>query len=438
MIILLFSCEKKRSLGEENIEYIKQKYTVEAINYFYEAFFHIEGNKDNKIKKALDNKWNRELYIYLEGELWKNDSSYVRSAIKQINSLNIPIKSQFTTNKKQANVFVYFGDYDYIRQKLDLEGELTFLGRTITYFSRKQIDYVKIGIVNDAVTYKHRLADSSAVRKNVILEEVTQSLAAISDSWSHYNSLFFEGCCNISAITELDKHIIELFYEPCIPSGYSREAFEKDFGDILYNQNTTTKIKEYIAANDIDKNSIQYIRDHYFMDSVLLKFPDHIFVKLEGEYILEDSLSCKEMMEYYSSVIENVKIQFVTDEYWNELPRINIKFEESELTEEFFVHVPRGIQPFYPMMYPMRLLGSMKIQYSLKEQERRKYIDAALYDSFYKLLICNEDVKDIYIKTDSAGKIKLKPECEKALSLAYQPIFYNGMKIEKTDEILKD
>lgn len=55
--------------NHSNPQDLKQKYSVEAINYFYETVFY----EDNVGRHEFGRKWNQDLYFYVNGDFSKND-----------------------------------------------------------------------------------------------------------------------------------------------------------------------------------------------------------------------------------------------------------------------------------------------------------------------------------------------------------------------------
>ena len=79
MFFFLLSCKETR-LFTDDINYIKQKYSAEAINYFYETAFYQDfaGINENLLK------WNRDIKLFIEGGLWEQDSVFVERHMQAV------------------------------------------------------------------------------------------------------------------------------------------------------------------------------------------------------------------------------------------------------------------------------------------------------------------------------------------------------------------
>lgn len=173
-------------MSNYEIAQIKRKYSKRVINYFYEIAYY----QDYKGKRDKLAKWDRDVEVYLEGTLWRHDSLYIDRAIKEINTLNLPIEVSLTDDKAAANLYVYFGNFDYLENKLDLKDYKKFRGIGVVRGSLP----VLVGIANNARSYAElSTSDQEMMRESIILEELSQTLGLYGDSWKYPESIFFEG-----------------------------------------------------------------------------------------------------------------------------------------------------------------------------------------------------------------------------------------------------
>ncbi len=344
---------KHEGINEIDLRKLKDTYSVEAINYFYETVFY----QDNVGVRDTALKWEKDIWIQIEGTLWPNDSLYVRDAVEELNNLNLPIKLHITNDTAVVNMKVYFGDCDYLKEKVARLPERALGGGFST--ETTSIQSASVAITNNAPRYYRSFVDSTQFRKAVILEEITQGLGVIGDSWLNYHSLFFEGMA-MKNLTEIDKEVIRLLYEPVIPAKLARSDFEVYFKDELYTVNPKQKLVDYVKANNVPKRYLEVIRDNSFHDSTLFKYPKQVFVKLEGDYQDADLEFCQRAVNLLNTVSDQLHLEIVDDNIWNQLPSVTIQYNDSLQTP---FRAERFLTVGGARMIPRRLKGRVKLTY---------------------------------------------------------------------------
>jgi hypothetical protein len=405
---------------------LKQKYSDEVINYFYETAFYIDyvGSKESLTK------WESDIWIRLQGELWPNDSLLVVKAIEQLNNLNLPIKLHITSDTALANHFVYFGDYKYLERQLGIKKYHLFFGIGILPDNSFTITTAKVGIANNAKGYSTlSTSDSMRTRESIILEEITQTLGITGDSWTDYNSIFFEGNDGTLRLTRLDTESIKLLYEPGIPIKYSRIQFEEDFQDVLYNIKPGKKIVAYAKENKIPIGHLQYIRDNSFNDSLIYKYAGPVFIKLQGDFQSQDLEFCRKAIEEFNSVSNALKLEIAPDDIWHELPSITIQYNDSTLRTP----IAERFIKMGDMMYRRRVQGIIKISCKKSEEQRMK--NKLLFTAMYKILGFDNSQDDI-VEIDSINTIAFNSYYKETLSLLYAPVFPTGLSLTEMDEVV--
>ncbi len=414
---LLQQCKSRNNrITDADLGELKQKYSDRAINYFYETAF----SQDYVGPKEVSTKWENDIWISLQGELWANDSLYVAKAMEQLNALNLPIRLRLTDDTILANLPVYFGDYSYLEEKLNLKKYVPFLGIGFINEGSSEIRSAKIGIANNASSYvRLDSSDSAILRQKYILEEITQSLGITADSWEYHNSVFFEGKNRTSKLSELDKQVVKLLYEPGIPNRYSRKQFEKDFQDILYHKNTKEKLIRYVKENNVPLRYLEYIRDNGFNDGLLFKFPRRVFVKIKGHCQQQDIEFCKKAVNELNTVSDLLQFEMSPDDVWHQAPCITIEYKDSTLLAspiaERFLE-PGGIR------FTRRVRGTIRLSYNKSGLPMQKEKNKLLLISLYKLLGLDH-ARDEIAEIDDDGELVFKPDYKEILSFLYSPIF---------------
>ena len=419
--LLLHSCHS----NVQNREQLKQKYSAEVINYFYEtAFF-----QENVGKRDLINKWTKDIHIYMTGENTPNDIDHVKKAIAQLASLQLPIGIHITPDSSKANMFIYFGDYPYL-EKMGLGDSIErkcYYGKFVITNSafNTNIKSAKVGIVNNSEMKRANETDEIKYRQGTILEEITQSLGITSDSWLYPNSRFFEGNKMTQGFIDIDKEILQFLYEPSIPSRYSRKQFEKDFGDVLHHINAPQKIADYVLAYNIPLHYLEYIRERCFFDGILVKWLTEIPVRLKGVVSTEDTAFYKHVVNHFNSVSNQFNLT-LSDYRFIGIDISNIHKDTMEYSVQY-----KTTMYIDTMMFPRLRLYDVNIT---SQQEKNK----AIFDILYELLlgIHNSDVNHNVMEVDSLGNMLLKPDYKNILALIYEPVFYSGLTIGELDEAI--
>ena len=446
LIILLVQCCKS------DVRDLRQKYSAEVINYFYETAFWW----DYYGQKYSPNKWTKDIYIYLRGDFSSNDIACVNNTIAKLDSLQLPVNIQLTSDSLKANMHIYFGNYSYLKTKGVTDS--LFTGKIQIYGNN--IDSAKIWIANNVELYKTICeSDSVQLRQSSILKGITKSLGITGNSWHYPNSLFFEGGIYTSEFSDIDKSVIQLLYEPTIlvdfsstsirrylvysmkkstgptPTPmFSRQQFEEAFGDVLYHINAPQKIADHVLANDIPLYHLEYIREKRFRDSILIKWPAEINIRLNGDISHGDSVFCKHIVDFFNSVSDQFKLTLSNDA--NKYTGIDIYCIQDGSKNKYMTY--DGGTLFGNMMFIRQRVGEIRVKYNNNEAESnfQDTKNLVIFSTLYEMLGFNKVNKDI-MELDSSGNVSLKPDYKEILALIYEPVFYNGLTIKELEEAIK-
>ena len=417
--------------NHSNPQDLKQKYSVEAINYFYETVFY----EDYVGRHEMSKKWNKDLYFYINGEFSEYDTDNVQSAISYLNSLDLPITFYTASDSSSANVSVYFGNYSYLEEKMGLKNRKyePFAGVGYTPKSNSEIEWAKVGIANDARKYKrNNIQDSAKLRYGVVLEEFAQILGITGDSWHYPHSYFFEGGgLGPTNLSDIDKEVVKLLYEPSIPVQYSRLQFEKDFGDVLYHVNAPQKIADYVFANNIPLHFLDYVRRYSFHDSLFVKWPSEIYISLNDDYSKEDSLYFNKAVDAFNSVSKQLRL-IVGKKSPENYPSISIHYRIGTKLEGILSDSETAVGV---MMFPRRVKSD--IRSTVKKTDVRKLNESIFRSLYFSLGFDNNNSYDDVLAIDSLDNIVIKPDYKEMLALIYEPVFYSGLTLKEFDEALK-
>lgn len=415
--------------NHSNRQDLKEKYSVEAINYFYETVFY----EDYVGKLDICKKWNKDLYFYVNGDFSVHDADDVQSVISHLTSLDLPVNFDTASDSSSANVSVYYGSYPYLEERMGLKNREyePFAGVGYTHKSNSEIVWAKVGIANDARKYKRvSKQDSTKLRYHILLEESVQVLGVTGDSWQYPHSSFFEGAGLSPTLSDIDKEVVKLLYEPSIPVRYSRQQFEKDFGDVLYHVNAPQKIADYVFVNNIPLHFLEYVRSHFFHDSLFVKWPSEIYISLNDNYSKEDSLYFNKAVDAFNSVSKQLRL-IVGKKSPENYPSISIHYRSGTKLEGILSDSETVVGV---MMFPRRLKSD--IRSVAKEIDVRK-LNMNIFNSLYCALgFDHNNPDDNVLEIDSLDNIVIKPDYKEMLALIYEPVFYSGLTLKEFDEAL--
>src|SRR5690606_34519504 len=83
-----------------NIRRIKSKYAVEEINSFYEVAF-----AEHKVNGFMS-YWKTDIYYFMEGDTLNGDGEIVKEIVRELNSLDLPVRIKKVNNKESANLVI--------------------------------------------------------------------------------------------------------------------------------------------------------------------------------------------------------------------------------------------------------------------------------------------------------------------------------------------
>jgi hypothetical protein len=106
-LFFLIACNSK--IDTKDVLKFKQKYSADAINYFFEVAFHIENAdgqliENTKSKPRQIEKWNNDIHFFIQGDTIPGDRKKIFDAIDQLNALKLTVKFIETSQVNKANL----------------------------------------------------------------------------------------------------------------------------------------------------------------------------------------------------------------------------------------------------------------------------------------------------------------------------------------------
>lgn len=424
-----------------NKKEIVDQYGLEVINYFYETAFH--DDKAGRMDKTV--MWKNDIQVSLHGNLLENDSLYVEDALSILNALETPISLKFADDPNKSNLKIFFGDLKFLEDSLMTKLDPYILGFFITTHNTRFRTSGMIGIRNNAefIDTQHE-NDYPQLRKNVILEEMAQVLGTHGDSFTFYNSLFFEGNKDIDGLSSIDKKIVEFLYDKNVFRRYGiyREDFEKIFSDELYSNLSFNKFYNLANQYGLDKQDINSLKSIMFTsisDGTFHKFPRKAFLRISGDSTKEHFETCKILVNQLNDITPYFKLELVESEsLWKNTPLIIINYEEGEKYEGTVRHRIEYVTE--KMMFTYKTKGTIHIKYSKVDNDRESKLRhaLALYERLFEILGLRVPMELLVSKTSTPNNLVINDKYKKYFKFVYDPRFPTDIIDSDYEGLLKE
>ncbi|MBA0882957.1 DUF2927 domain-containing protein [Flavobacterium undicola] len=430
-LIVIYCCATSCDFKKPNKQKIIDQYGLEVINYFYETAFHQDTSKD-----VLNNvyKWKDDIKVSLQGNLLKNDSLFVKEALAKINALNIPISINLVTDSKKSNLRIIFGNFKTLEDSLKFKLEPKLLGVGYIKNNTKHLTSGIIGIRNDPKVDALDTNESSyLMRKKMILEEITQALGVIGDSYTFYESLFFEANNNIADLSHIDKKTIEFLYDKNVFKDYEikRKDFEKMFSNELYSSLSTNKLYNLADEYGLDNSDLYSLKKIIFSvkskeKDVFTKFARKNFLKIYGDSTKDQLDFCKAFAVELSSFSPYFQLEYAEKTTaFNKIPPIVINYKEGE-EYKGGVTVGSDYHTSKNMIFPYKITGGIFVNYCNPNKEIMTYSRVTLVHnlsivaSIFNMLGLNFSKESLL---DKKLNLKISNKQKSYFKLVYDPRF---------------
>lgn len=379
----------------KNLLSIKNDYSAEAIRHFYDCYFFIEFKDE---ERPRINKWKSDITISLWGSYSKEDSLIVSNTVNSINSLNLPIQASIQPTVKKSNLKITFDSY-----------ECNFHGKVTVNYLKRHIHDGQINIDN-CVT--------GELRKEVIEEEIFQSLGLLGDSHSQIDSKFNQIKYKYSPITALDIEIIKILYDSRLNHDVTLSKFQNIFKEILQLELDISGLRKLSVEKNINYSFLKTFSNHAF------DFNNRFFkwnfskIPIYSNSLQNDSLQniVQNEIEYINEIIGKKLLVIEERIPHQQDPGIHIEFSA---TESITVEKTLGLSTQRPSVFKAHVqFGTINKNYKL----RSLLFQALCKSSSYS------DEKS-YVVSDT-----LTPNQELALILTYSniiPDYYPAHRFKK-------
>jgi hypothetical protein len=181
-------------------------YTDEEINYFNEITLKNELNSKIRLTPA---KFKRDVKIFIYGQYEPYMLAEVKRVVCDLNDIIDPIDLSIVNNRSEANVVMYFGDYQTL---ISNNPDLTRIDKLKNcngfFITKSRGNEIKSSRVFINIPNQ----DSSNDLRDCVREELTQQLGLFNDGTTHPESCFYEGQNKVFKYPEIDVKLIKMLY----------------------------------------------------------------------------------------------------------------------------------------------------------------------------------------------------------------------------------
>lgn len=185
------------------------KYTSDpkTMEYFNEICLKSESSP---IQYKSPKKYKKDVKIFVYGDYEPYMLNEVKIVVDDLNNIIVPIDISIVEDRDEANMVMYFGNYgSFISDNPDLK-RISKLKNCEGFFTNKSSKSNEIKSSRIFINLPRQ--DSYNDVRDVIREEITQSLGFYNDSWLYPESCFYQGQNEVLEYSSIDVKLIKLLY----------------------------------------------------------------------------------------------------------------------------------------------------------------------------------------------------------------------------------
>jgi len=181
-------------------------YSDEDIDYFNEITLKNELNSKIRLAPA---KFKSDVKIFIFGNYEPYMLDEVKRVVDDLNDIIDPIDLSVVNNRSESNVVMYFGEYEtFISDNPDLKRNNKLKNCEGSFSTKSKGNEIKSSRI--LINLPNQESENDV--KDVIREEITQSLGLYNDSWRYPNSCFYQGNNDVLEYSEIDVKLIKMLY----------------------------------------------------------------------------------------------------------------------------------------------------------------------------------------------------------------------------------
>ena len=411
-----------------DVRYFKSRYSTEAINYFCEVALHSEA-EDNRAVSIM--KWNRDIFIYIEDDTPGPYKKSVLSTVSRLNRLQLPMRLSITSDKQKANVHVYFGTHEAFRARNFVKG--------YGEINRNRSGWIDHAVVKVLIEPNRPAIEDN--RESTVMEEITQCLGTVGDSYLYPLSVFYERPNTVTQLADIDKQILQLLYDPAMPVGYSNEQFEKDFADVLYHVNSEEKLLRYLREQAVGKQTLKSIiqdglitSDGYDQARVI-KYNQPIAVTAQGDTTARHIRLLQQAIQQLNGASKQLQLYLAKDS----LPYdggIHYHFKQVDKLENPASSIATKVatQSTKQLLFHRRFTTDVHVDYKDTTALQQK-MPLAIANTLYQTISLLHQPAPLFF-TYQNDSLQLEPEYREVLRTYYVPELANNMTKVQLESVL--
>lgn len=428
-ILLLLSsvgCTKPKA----DIEAIRNNYSAEVLNYFYEVALHSEADSNKKTSSA---KWNKDILVYMNEDTPLVFKNGVLNTIAQLNRLQLPIQLLVTADKQKATMHVYFGS----RDELELQDNIGGQG----LITQDRDGWIASAVVKIPVGADQPIPASHI--ESIVLEEITQCLGTIGDSYLYPMSVFYERPNSVRALADIDKQVLRLLYDSAMPVGYSSEQFERDFAKELYHVNSEEKLLRYLQKQSVSQQTVEQIIQHGLIASdgklqdqaQIIKFTQPIAVTVQGDTTARHLSLLQQAVHELNQASDQLQLHLAFDS----LPHddgLHYHFKQVDKLEDPTGSILTKVSTHHTkqLLFHRRFTTDIHITYKDTVALQEKMPMAIATTLYQTISLLHQPAPLFFIYQDDS--LQLRPEYQEILRTYYAPELANNMTKAQLENVL--
>lgn len=185
-----------------------------VLDYFNEVVYGSEFSGGD----AVVRKWNNDICVYVIGDAPKYLVMELEEVIGELNGLIKPLKIKQVNDQTEASLTLFFGRGDEYASIEPRAKE-----HVAHNYGLFWVDWDENGVLTKASVYVDIYrAKSPRLQKHLLREELTQALGIMRDSYTHKDSIFYQGNSLVTSYSDIDKAVIKRLYSPDVEPGQKR------------------------------------------------------------------------------------------------------------------------------------------------------------------------------------------------------------------------
>ncbi len=390
-------------------------------------------------------KWGTdEIRIFVDGDPTDRDMKVIKRHLKQLNSVPHLPELVLTNDADDADTVMMFDSYDNLLDNYDFFEENSNGMFNISWSGDPEPFSIYKGDILIATDIEQRIRD------HVIVEELTQHLGLMDDSYEFRTSIFQQAVSPSPAPNELDWLVIEMHHRPEIEPGMETDEAMQILADLYLDYveewpETVLANRDNVAPEVIEEALELWEQIAFFgPDDIVSKWVDPMLLTFANDYEDRDEAYLLNLLEELRPLLSGVDIvvqkeeDFFTNVYFDFGPIDEIIERRPWVDEDYWYGYYYGTEN-YPYFNHMRY-GENVIVTDRMTPEEREYSILTLFMVTLGLYnrIDDEAMADSVFSADWTNVTELSARDRLIIELHYRPEIKPGMSRDEAVKILRE